>query len=88
MPNQMEVVASELPVGRISQPFRTQFGWHILEVLERRKGSGGNSRVRNEATQVLRQQKYVREVESWQRRLRDEAFVEVRGDAATTSTNQ
>ena len=88
MPNQMEVVAAELPEGRISQPFRTQFGWHIVEVLERRKGSGGNSRVRNEATQVLRQQKYVREVESWQRRLRDEAFVEVRGEAATTSTNQ
>ena len=88
MPSQMEVVARELPEGRVSEPFRTQFGWHILEILERRKGSGGNSRVRNEATQVLRQQKYVREIESWQRRLRDEAFVEVRGESATTSTNQ
>ncbi len=88
MPSQMEITARELPEGRISEPFRTQFGWHILEVLDRRKGSGGNLRIRNEATQVLRQQKYVREVESWQRRLRDEAFVEMRGESATTSSNQ
>ena len=88
MPNRMEAIARELPDGRLSEPFRTQFGWHILEVLERRKGSGGNSRVRNEATQVLRQQKYVREVENWQRRLRDEAFVEVLGSAGTTTTSQ
>ena len=88
MPNRMEAIARELPDGRISDPFRTQFGWHILEVLERRKGSGGNSRVRNEATQVLRQQKYVREVENWQRRLRDEAFVEVLGSAGTTTSSQ
>lgn len=77
MPPQMEATARELPTGRLSEPFRTQFGWHIMEVLERREGRGGNSRERVAATQVLRQQKFAREVENWQRRLRDEAYVEV-----------
>jgi len=77
MPPQMEQAANDLATGRISQPFRTQFGWHILEVLERRAGKSGNSRERTAATQVLRQQKFAREVEGWQRRLRDEAYVQV-----------
>ena len=77
MPPQMEQTARELPTGRLSEPFRTQFGWHIMEVLERREGRGGNSRERVAATQVLRQQKFAREVDNWQRRLRDEAYVEI-----------
>lgn len=77
MPPQMEETATELPAGRLSQPFRTQFGWHILEVMDRRAGQGGNTRERNAASQILRQQKFAREVDNWQRRLRDEAFVQV-----------
>lgn len=77
MPQQMEQTAKELPTGRISEPFRTQFGWHILEVLDRREGQGGSSRERVAASQVIRQQKFAREVENWQRRLRDEAYVQV-----------
>ena len=77
MPPQMEETARELPTGRLSQPFRTQFGWHILEVLDRRVGQGGNTRERNAASQALRQQKFAREVDNWQRRLRDEAYIQV-----------
>ena len=81
MPPQMEETATQLPTGRVSEPFRTQFGWHIVEVLERREGRGGNSRERVAATQVLRQQKFAREVDNWQRRLRDEAYVEILNQA-------
>lgn len=77
MPQQMEETARELPQGRLSQPFRTQFGWHILEVLDRREGQNGNTRERVAASQVIRQQKFAREVDNWQRRLRDEAYVQV-----------
>ncbi len=87
LPQQMADIAASLPNGRVSQPFRSDFGWHILEVLERRESTGGNSRERAQATQVLRQQKFGREIENWSRRLRDEAFVEFRDGENANSTN-
>jgi len=75
MPRQMEVAGNDLATGTISQPFRSQFGWHIMEVLERRVSSGNRGRA--EATRAIRSQKFEREVDNWRRRLRDEAFVEV-----------
>lgn len=87
MPRQMAEVAANLPNSRISQPFRSDFGWHIMEVLDRRQSTGGNSRERAQASQVLRQQKFVREIDNWSRRLRDEAFVEFRDADSATQSN-
>ncbi len=87
LPQQMAEVAASLPNGRISQPFRSDFGWHIMEILERRESTGGLSRERAEATQVLRRQKFGREIENWTLRLRDEAFVEYRNGDNANSAN-
>lgn len=73
-----EAVADTLEENEISQPFKTQFGWHILQLLGKRKHDSTAENRRNQAFQALRQRKVVEQTEIWMRRLRDEAFVEVR----------
>ena len=69
---------NRLQPGELSQPFRSQFGWHIVEVLDRRKQDVTDEIKRRQAQQVLRQRKIEQNTESWILRLRDEAYVEVR----------
>jgi peptidyl-prolyl cis-trans isomerase SurA len=74
----MEEMANGLTIGQISQPFRTQFGWHLLEVLDRRTRNINDETLRQRALAALRQRKVEQETERWSRQLRDESFVEVR----------
>lgn len=78
MPPAMEETADRLPVKQISQPFRTQFGWHLLEVLDRRTRKIDDQALRSQADNALRQNKVEQEAERWFRQLRDESFVEIR----------
>ncbi|WP_113907914.1 peptidylprolyl isomerase SurA [Aliidiomarina celeris] len=63
-------------VGRISEPFRTEHGWHIVEVLERRVQDVTEQRTRDRARQLLYSRKYQEELNIWQQEVRDEAYVE------------
>jgi peptidyl-prolyl cis-trans isomerase SurA len=65
-------------LGVISDPFRTQFGWHILEVLERRVYDNTEDLKRLNCGGKIRQGKMEEESQMWIQRLRDEAFVETR----------
>ncbi len=67
-----------LAVGEISSPIRSQFGWHIIEVLERRETDASRDLLRARAQEILQNRKREEETELWLRRLRDEAFVEYR----------
>ena len=67
-----------LQIDQISEPFKTQFGWHILQVLERRVYDATADKQRQEAVLAIRNSKLGDEAELWTRRLRDEAFVEIR----------
>ena len=69
---------AKLEINEISQPFHTQYGWHILQLLERRVYDATADKQRQEAILAIRNSKLGDEVEIWTRRLRDEAFVEYR----------
>ena len=57
---------------------KSQFGWHILEVMERREQDMTAQATRNRATEALHQRKYDEELEAWLRKIRDEAFVDIK----------
>jgi peptidyl-prolyl cis-trans isomerase SurA len=69
-----------LPEKKVSAPFRTKFGWHILEVLESKKQAVVNEQE-EAARASLRKQKYDEELEKWLRQIRQEAFVDIKIDA-------
>jgi peptidyl-prolyl cis-trans isomerase SurA len=73
-----EQVVNEMPIGEISEPFKSQFGWHILRVEERRTYDATTDRQRQRAIIAIRNSKLGDETEVWSRRLRDEAYVESR----------
>ncbi|MBN1378298.1 MAG: peptidylprolyl isomerase [Gammaproteobacteria bacterium] len=71
-------VVETLPVGKISQPFQSQYGWHIVEVLGWRDYDKTVDLARNTAYQDLYERKAMIEEDLWVRRLRSEAFVDIR----------
>ncbi len=67
-----------LQENEISKPFRTQYGWHIIQLLGRRQHDVTDDKMREQVYAQLRESKAEEETELWLRRLRDEAFVEYR----------
>jgi peptidyl-prolyl cis-trans isomerase SurA len=68
----------ELKVGEVSQPVRTPFGYHLIQVLERRSSDVSPERRRLQARQALRERKADEAYQEWLRQLRDSTYVELR----------
>ncbi|WP_328184917.1 peptidylprolyl isomerase [Marinobacter sp. OP 3.4] len=66
------------PVGEFTRPFRSRFGWHILEVQERRNQDISEQVRASEARQALYRRKYETELQNWLQEIRDEAYVEIK----------
>ena len=73
---EFEKQVAQLQPDEISQPFRTQFGWHIIQLLGRRQFDTTDDVQKQRAFTALREAKADEETELWLRRLRDEAYVE------------
>lgn len=76
-----EEAMNNLKSGEVSRPIKTQYGYHIIQVLDRRQEAVDAERMRYMARQVLRQRKLAEATANWQRELRDRAYVEIRRDA-------
>lgn len=70
--------ADDAQIGVITEPFRTQFGWHILEVLERRMYDNTEELKERNCIVRIRSGKQEEETLLWLQRMRDEAFVDTR----------
>ena len=75
---EFEQTMSTIAVNDISEPFASQFGWHILQVTERRQQDFSSEILRNKAQSMLRQRKYEEELQVWLQEIRDEAFIEIK----------
>ena len=78
---QFEQAMKSMQLGEISEPVESRFGWHIIQVLERRMVDNASHARRQKAQQALRQRRIDEDTESWLRRIRDEAYVEIRANS-------
>ncbi|MFT5161917.1 MAG: peptidyl-prolyl cis-trans isomerase SurA [Alteromonadaceae bacterium] len=69
--------ANSLEIGKISKPFRSSFGWHILEILERRVQDATEKRKKDMAHRRLFNRKFNEEAENWYHEIRAQAYVEI-----------
>jgi len=65
-------------IGELSQPFRSPFGWHILQVTERREENMASNIQKRRAREVIFQRKFQDEVELWLREERENAYVDIK----------
>ena len=75
---EFERAYEELKIGEVSQPVRTPFGYHLIQILERRSSDLSPERRRMQARQALRERKADEAYQEWLRQLRDQTYVELR----------
>ena len=77
---EFEEAMNKLAPGEISPPVKSEFGWHLIQVQERRTHDSTEEYERSKVRNLIRSRKYEEELTLWLRRLRDESYVEYRID--------
>jgi peptidyl-prolyl cis-trans isomerase SurA len=75
---EFEKAMNALQAGEISQPVQSPFGWHLIQVLERREQDVTQERQKLQARQAIRERKAEEAFQDWVRQIRDSAYVELR----------
>jgi peptidyl-prolyl cis-trans isomerase SurA len=75
---EFSAVVAGLKENEISQPFRTQYGWHIVQLLGHRDFDNTNEAARERAYEAMRDSRVEEATELWLQQIRDEAYVEMR----------
>ena len=76
--SQFAASINTLKLNELSEPIKTQYGWHLVQVVERRTHDATDELRRNQARRLLREKRLDEETDIWLRRLRDEAYVDIR----------
>jgi peptidyl-prolyl cis-trans isomerase SurA len=74
---EFEKTMSELPVNKISKPVKTQFGWHLIQVLGRKQKDDSQAFKKQQVRQFLQQRKFSEAVQNWQQHIRAEAYINI-----------
>lgn len=75
---EFEQVMQRTPIGELSEPFESRFGWHILKVENRRTQDVGEEMLESQARNTIRKRKFSEELSNWLREIRSEAYVEIK----------
>lgn len=73
---EFKYVVDNQPKGRVSGPFKTPHGWHIVEVLDRRQADGTEAAMKNRAYNILLNRKFNDETQTWLQELKAGAYIE------------
>jgi peptidyl-prolyl cis-trans isomerase SurA len=77
MPPEFETVIDGMEVDELSQPFKTSYGWHVAQVIERRKQDLSRQFSRQQAENTLRSRKFDVELQNWLIEIREQAYVKI-----------
>jgi len=83
-----EQTMEQTKVGETSEPFRSQYGWHILQVTERRTQDVGDLIQSNQAQQAIHRRKYEEELSNWLLEIKGEAYIDIKGEAVESDRNK
>ncbi|WP_246624914.1 peptidylprolyl isomerase [Oceanobacter mangrovi] len=75
---EFDTTMQQSEIGHISAPFETQFGWHILQVEDRRQTDIGAQVQRGQVRQLLYSRRFEEELPIWLRKIRTEAYVDIK----------
>ena len=85
---EFEIAMNRLQIGEVSNPVKTEFGWHLIQVIDRRQAQLTVEKQREFARAAIRSKKFEQAYQDWMRELRDTATVKILNveDAATGSS--